>query len=373
MGRRLRVLLAVVQLAGLALAFGACSGGKSFVVLHLKTDSAGVRFTDVQKIVVTVSQTSALTNTLTYDAHGLTIDSVNDQDLSISFTPEQSGVVTLDVEAVGANDCRVARANTTAIIRKGGTASATAYFYGYNSCVTDGGAPNPDGATFPGCDPANPVCGAGNTCQVNCGASPRVAACTPAGKGKQGAACTANLDCEPGSQCFKYASPGCAVSVCLRFCSGEAQCAPAAGDGGATDGGAPGIGTQSTCAGPVQCGAILTSYRTCTFACDPRESARAANASSCPAGLACLIVGDRDQVDCACPEASRTGTDGADCTGGAQCAPGYICNMMSGVKKCRALCRCDVSAGLCTAPNDCRATGKSCNPLTNDTLFGVCL
>jgi hypothetical protein len=362
-------LLAVAALAlGLALTLSACANSKSFVVLHLKTDSADVTFTGVEKIVVAVSQTSTLTSTLTYDGHGLTIDSKTDNTLSINFSPEQSGVVTLDVQAVGANGCLVARANTTAIIRKGGTASVMAVFYEENSCLTDGGLPPPDGATFPGCDPASPACPAGNTCQVNCKATPKkVAECIAGGKGGHGAACATNADCAPGSQCFKYASPGCAVSVCLRFCDGQNQCAQPAGDGGA------GPGTRSLCAGPVQCESLLTSYHTCTFACDPRESALAAKATLCPAGLSCLVVGDMDQVDCACPEQSRVGTDGADCTGGAQCAPGYICNLMAGAKKCRALCRCDAEAGTCTAPNDCRSPGKACNALTNDTMFGVCL
>jgi hypothetical protein len=79
-----------------------------------------------------------------------------------------------------------------------------------------------------------------------------------------------------------------------------------------------------------------------------------------------------DQVDCACAEASRNGTDGVDCTGGADCAPGYICNLMAGTKKCRAICRCDSKAMACTAPNECGGS-KACTALTNETTFGVCL
>jgi hypothetical protein len=79
-----------------------------------------------------------------------------------------------------------------------------------------------------------------------------------------------------------------------------------------------------------------------------------------------------DQVDCACPEQTRVGTHGDDCTGSAQCAPGYICNMMGGNEKCRAVCSCNASGTTCTAPNEC-ANGKACQTLTNDTVFGVCL
>jgi hypothetical protein len=79
-----------------------------------------------------------------------------------------------------------------------------------------------------------------------------------------------------------------------------------------------------------------------------------------------------DQVDCACAEKTRVGTDGADCPGSAMCAPGFICNMMTGAQKCRAICRCDAKDMTCMAPNGC-AAGKTCAALTNDTTFGVCL
>jgi hypothetical protein len=361
-------LIAAAGLTGLILALASCSSSRSFVVLHLKSEAEGVAFANIQEVVVTVSQGTSLSKTLTYPANGLTIDFVTDNDLSINFTAEQSGAVTIEAAAIDGNGCTVARAATTAVIRMGATAHSTAHFFAYNSCApADGGVPRADGAVFPGCDPAvpAPACGAGKTCQVKCSATPKVNECIPSGTGKHGAACTTNMDCEPGTQCFKYASPGCAVSVCLRYCAGEAQCDPSTPDGG--------VGTRSLCAGPVQCDSLLTAYRTCSFGCDPRESALAAQATRCPAGLSCLVVGNMDQVDCACPEPSRVGTDGADCTGGAQCAPGFICNLMGGAKKCRALCRCDARNGACTAPNDCRAAGKACSVLTNDTLFGVCL
>ena len=134
-----------------------------------------------------------------------------------------------------------------------------------------------------------------------------------------------------------------------------------------------GVGTRSVCQGPVQCGTLVTGYHTCTFGCDPRQSAIAEKTTGCPTGLACLIVGNMDQVDCTCAEKTRTGTDGADCTGGAQCAPGFICNMMGGTQKCRAVCRCDANGMACTAPNDCTAMGRTCTALTNDTIFGACL
>jgi hypothetical protein len=361
----LLVLAASILLAGLA----ACSNNRSFVVVHLRSDAEGVSFTDIQRIDVTVSQNGGPTKSLSYDADGITIDFTTENDLSLNFSPEQSGAVTLTIDAIDGKDCTVAHATTTAVLRKGGTAQVTAKLFAFNSCTPrDGGPPPADGAVLPGCDPSGTACGAGKTCQVKCSSNPPLNECTPAGTGTHGATCKTNADCEPGAQCFKYASPNCSVSVCLRYCADQAQCEPAPADGGAAD---AGIGTRSLCVGPVQCGSLLTAYHTCSFGCDPRESALAAN--RCPAGLSCLMVGDMDQVDCACPEPSRVGTDGADCTGGAVCAPGFICNMMGGVKKCRAVCRCDASNGFCSAPNDCRASGKTCHVLASDTKFGVCL
>jgi hypothetical protein len=351
------------------LAWASCATSRSFVVVQLRSNATGVAFAGVEKVIVTASQGSELTNTLTYDTGGITIDFTTPNALSLNFSPEQSGTVTLDVTAIDGKDCTVAHTTVVASIRRGGTSQVTANLFAHNSCAPrDGGVPPVDGAVLPGCDPTGTACGAGQTCQVKCTGTPPVNECTPAGKGKHGAACTTNADCEPGAQCFKYASATCSASVCLRYCGGQATCEP--GDGGAPDGG---IGTRSLCVGPVQCGSLLTAYHTCSFACDPRESAVNAKTTLCPAGLTCLVVGDMDQVDCACPEPSRTGTDGADCTGGAFCAPGYLCNMMGGVRKCRAVCRCDASNGLCTAPNDCRAAGKTCQVLAGDTKFGVCL
>ena len=122
--------------------------------------------------------------------------------------------------------------------------------------------------------------------------------------------------------------------------------------------------------GPSSAAPSSRSAHTCTFACDPRLIA-VKSGSRCPTGLSCLVVLGMDQVDCACPEQTRVGTDGDDCTGSAQCAPGYVCNMMGSTQKCRAVCSCNASGLTCTAPNEC-ANGKACQTLTNDTVFGVC-
>ena len=56
------------------------------------------------------------------------------------------------------------------------------------------------------------------------------------------------------------------MSLCLRFCNGNADCAAFGAGGG---------GPGSFCEGPVMCPTFLTAYHTCTFNCDPRAAAAA--------------------------------------------------------------------------------------------------
>jgi hypothetical protein len=156
------------------------------------------------------------------------------------------------------------------------------------------------------------------------------------------------------------------VKVCLRFCNTAAAQCTQPGDGG--------VGPGSFCQGPVQCSGIATAYHTCTFSCDPRMAAVSGGTSGCPTGLSCLVVGNMDQVDCACPGPTRTKLEGEDCSPpAADCAPGLICNLMGGTQKCRAVCRCNAQSSLCTVANDCPTAGTHCSALTNDTIYGVCL
>ena len=143
------------------------------------------------------------------------------------------------------------------------------------------------------------TCTSTQTCQVDC-APPMNAAprneCIAGGTGAAGTTCNSNADCMPGTQCFNYSNIGCAVKVCLRFCNAHADCAAFGAGGG---------GPGSVCEGPVMCPTFLTAYHTCTFNCDPRAMA-AATRGGCPTGLACVMPAAMDQVDCACPEATRT-------------------------------------------------------------------
>src|SRR6185436_2612557 len=63
------------------LAVAACSSGKSFIVLELQPEGAGVVIAGVEQIVVRVSQPPSLLTTLTYPAGGITIDQAHKNDL----------------------------------------------------------------------------------------------------------------------------------------------------------------------------------------------------------------------------------------------------------------------------------------------------
>jgi hypothetical protein len=380
----------VVALAALALGGGACGKAKSFIVLNLETTDA-TPISGVTEVDVTVSQPPMLPKMLTYttSAPGLAFNATSTATLSVSFTGGRSGSVTLDVTAKDKTGCIVGSVQRFAVvIREGDTVAANVPLTPETCTPPDGGVDAvPESDAFSGCDPATPVCPPGDTCQVDC--TKNAGECTPGGTGGPGAPCTTNMDCAPGSQCFDYSNTGCGVKICLRFCNGDDMCqaghadagAPDGGaaDGGASDGGADAGASSSAsslppsvCQGVVPCGSQPTPFHTCTFGCDPRQAAAAAGTTTCPAGLACIVVGSMDQVDCSCPEPTRKGVDGDDCMGGADCAPGYICNQMADTKKCRAICRCNNKNMACTAPNECGG-GKTCAALTNETTYGVCL
>lgn len=356
---RSRPATGLACLAAVAVAALGCSSPQSFVILLLES-STGVPITGVEQVQVVVSKTSGPTRTLTYPASALTIPadaSVTGMGtLSVSFSGDETGDVTFDVTAVGPPSCLRGTATAVVTLKKGATVEWIVPLTPGPACSSgDGGVPD-GGKAFPGCDPARPVCTAGQTCQVNC--TTMVNACTTGGTGGPWSACQTNADCGPGSQCFDYGSLGCNTKVCLRFCDDDRDC------GGATDaGGGPG----SFCRDPVSCGGSATPYHTCSASCDPTAAAAGAGSSGCPAGLVCVLPAGMDQVACAC-EPTRTKAEGAACASTKECAPGLICE-----QTCRAVCRCDVANGACTAANDCPTAGTTCTPLTGEMRYGVCL
>jgi len=305
---------------GALLAAAGCSNPDSFVVLSLRSATT-TAINGVTVIQVDVSSATIPTRSLFYKTKTMmTIDQVVDRTLSVGFAGNETGTVTFVVTALDDAGCSLGTDSTRVEIVKGGVAHGGVSLGGARDCArVDAGAPDgPVGTPLPGCDPVSPqsppagdggvtTCTATQTCQVDCTPDAGVPRneCIAGGTGKAGTACTKNADCEPGTQCFDYTTIGCTnVKVCLRFCNNDTDCVPVG-----TGGGGPG----SFCQGPVMCPTFLTSYHTCTFNCDPR-AAGAATRGGCPTGLACVMPGDHDQVDCACPEATRTKTEGMTCT-----------------------------------------------------------
>jgi hypothetical protein len=372
--------VAAAVLSGALLVAAGCSGPESFIILGLRSSTA-TPITGVANIRVRVSKGTVKMRTLIYDAGGMTIGQSMEMEktLSVGFSSAETGNIDFEVDALNDMGCTIGHGTQTQEIRKGNWVKAIVSLAATLNCNNvDGGAPDaPEGGVLPGCDPVNPqstaagvtTCTATQTCQVNCAppmnAPPRNE-CITGGTGGPGTTCNTNADCMPGTQCFNYASTGCAVKLCLRFCNANPDCVAFGAGGG---------GPGSVCEGPVQCPSFLTAHHTCTFNCDPRF-AMAASRGGCPTGLACVMPAAMDQVDCACPAATRTKGEGDACASAAECAPGLICNQMSGSLTCRPICRCNANgSGVCTAttPNDCPTAGTTCRAVTNNTIYGICL
>jgi len=349
--RRARWLrLALLTFAAAGLTFLPACSDDSYLVLTLVSD--GSSFAGITKITVEVTaaagQPMATRVFSVGGSTGVMIDAATSKSLSVSFSPDRSGVVNVKVTA-GAATCS-GGGTATATIVKGGTARATITLAA-SGCpaVTDAGT---DGVqTFPGCDPAVAgSCPATQTCYVDCAS--RMGRCVPGGTRGPGELCGSNNDCAPGTQCFDFNCPS-TTRVCLKFCAGDDACA-ALSNSAAT----------STCRDPVLC-PDMTTYKTCGFACDPRGTATL----GCPTGLNCFLFADsaggQDSPSCGCPAPTRVGTDGASCMASTDCAPGFICDQMAAGLFCRRLCKMG-SAG------DCGGT-TTCTALANNSVFGVCI
>jgi hypothetical protein len=360
--------VAAGALAGAFLFPLACSSPQSFIVLVVAS-ATGTPIANVAELTVMVSKGTTEMKTLTYSASDLTL--VADADtslgtLSVSFSGGETGDVVFEVKALDARGCDVGDGTTIVTIKKGAINEGVVELDAGTGCPTDGGGSEAgDGGTpLGGCSLVHPQCAVANqTCQVNC--TTKTNACMMGGTVAAGGSCQSAADCTPGTQCFDYSNLGCALKICLPFCDGNTDCAAFGNDG---------AGPGSFCRDPVVCPNLMTASHTCTFNCDPTASAAALNGSGCPSGLACLITASMDQVDCACPEQSRTGHEGDACTSSATCAPGLICNAQGGAQSCRPICRCDAVGGSCTATNtDCPTAGTHCTVVTNDTIYGICL
>jgi hypothetical protein len=355
-----RLWLPVLALATAGLG---CSSPQSYIVLLLESSSTPIA--NITQITVVVSQGTTEMETLTYPAGNLAVVNsdasanadVNMGTLSVSFSGNRTGDISFTVTALDARGCAIGSGAALISIVKGATNEGIVFLAPENKCAGDAGAPDvASGSSFPGCDPSGLSCSATESCQIDCQGRSNI--CVAAGTSMAGGACTSTTGCAAGSQCFDYSSLGCGTQLCLQFCATDADCAALGG----------GVGPGSFCRDPVACGGVTTAYRTCTFSCDPTAAAASAARTGCPAGLACMIPSSMDHVDCACPESTRIGRENTPCTTTAQCAPGFLCE-----QTCRAVCRCDASNGVCTAPNDCPTSGTTCNVVPNQTRYGVCL
>jgi len=310
---------------------------------------------------------------------------------SVAFTPDVVGKVTLQVTVSSdvtpclgygeVHDVTIARGGTQAVAvqiqHTDGTCPAGTQLpdggldgAGDGAAGSDADGPPSSQLTFPGCDPTVTTpgaCAAGESCFVDCDS--KVARCVPAGTSGPGQSCVTANDCMVGSQCFDLsARPGCAprTQVCLPFCANDTQCAASTGAAPLSDAASPPFRYPGgSCATAVECtGALMTTYKTCTFACDPRGDAT----SGCPTGLLCFLfhrAAGGDAPDCGCREPTRTGADGTTCVSSASCQPGFVCNESNGALACRRLC-------LVTSPTPECGT-KVCTPLSTNPTFGVCL
>ena len=375
-----RVCRALVG-AALIVSGAACSHD-SYLVVTLSGDTI---FENVGSVEVDVTAPASMRGAtpLLYIVPGapISFSATAPKTLSISFTPSFSGTVELMVLARtpstgnGALGCLIGQGPATMVVKKGEIAKVQAMLiHAATPCpvasdggVTDAGTPDsgtPDGAvTFPGCDPADTMsCPTGQTCFVNC--QTQKGMCITGGAKAAGETCTSNADCMPGTQCFDYSTtPGCTAKICLRFCNGDPQCAATTAATGLS---------LAACSGPVDCpdpahpgAALMTTYKTCAFACDPRGAAT----TGCPSGLFCFLYagapGAEETPDCGCKESSRVGANGATCASSADCQPGLVCNSMGTTKLCRKLCKLGAAA-------DCTGAG-TCTSLSGSTVYGVCI
>jgi hypothetical protein len=388
-----RAVTALVVTAALAGAAAAGCARDSYIVATLV--SGDTPFTGVTAVDVTVSGIAghdAEALPTFRPAAALSFDTVNPSKVrfSVAFTPSVSGAVTLlvtvsddvtaclgygQVEAVP-----IARGDTRSVdvtihhslaqAQGGGGCPSVAENVGAGADAGSDSAADsssPGQVTFPGCDPAVPdSCPAGQTCIVDCDV--QSASCVAAGTHGPGESCSTSSDCGAGTECFDLSShAGCTptTKLCLALCADDTQCAARAG--APADAATPGSFAYpgGSCLTAVECAdAVETTYKTCTFTCDPRGAAT----TGCPSGLLCFLfrgASGLDSPNCGCREPTRTGTDGAPCVSSADCAPGFICNQNGNTLTCRQLCLAGAGSSECAL--------KTCMPLATYPKLGVCL
>jgi hypothetical protein len=155
-----------------------------------------------------------------------------------------------------------------------------------------------------------PACPANQVCASSCGSPPAPPTCIMTSSLPEGASCTFDSDCPAGLACTIPLAGG--PRQCRRWCNSSRDC------------------PQGTCVGRPTCGAALGA----------REGAVCDGICNVVTGAGC--AGDENcRLDCenlkvvACVPAGL-GTQGTPCTGGGDCARGYLCT--GGVPTCSKHC-----------------------------------
>jgi hypothetical protein len=314
-----------------------CSGGKSFAVVKVR--SATGDFPSIAQFLVFVTNEPSRRDTLYYPrspAGPYRVSTSDTVDFSVSFSSSYLGALKIGVAPRDAQGTSLGYGETEKTIEPGEVMQLEVL-------VTLNALPPPTGddAGAPtSCEPTNPAaCGVGNTCFVRCEATQSAGACTAAGTGQPGRACTNNRDCAPGSQCFEFACG----KICMKFCKADAECG------------------EGRCSTSVPCGNTATSHRVCSQPCDPRGE----GTTGCESGLRCFLF-DGENAACDCPGANRG--DGEACQGVRDCRPGFVCVEMEGaIRVCRPLCKL-ADMGPCAA-------GRTCTQLVmpDYKVYGACL
>jgi hypothetical protein len=300
----------------------ACSSGKSFAVVKVRSDSGD--FPNVAQFVVYVTNEPGRRDTLYYPRSPggpYRVSTTDSVDFSVSFSSSYLGTLGLGVAPRDAQGASLGYGEASKKIVPGEVIQM-------EILVVRDALPPPtgdDAGAPPPCDPTSTTsCGANSTCYVRCEGTQSAGTCTPAGLGQPGQACTGNKDCAPGSQCFEYACG----KICMKFCKGDLECG------------------EGRCSTMVPCGTTATPHRVCSQPCDPRGE----GTTGCQSGLRCFLF-DGENAACDCPGANRG--DGEPCQGVRDCRPGLVCLEMEGaVRACRPLCKL-AEAGGCTPDRTC--------------------